>query len=379
MPQAVHIVPTSIVANAVTTVSDANSFLTAIANGGDIKLSSNITLNQQVTISKACNIDFDGKTITFGGDRKTKYNLTVAAPTTLKNGTLTSSSTDDPRHSVLVVNSDVTVDHMTISQPGNAGGHWMVDITNSNVTFKMTDSTIAYLGSGSGVRSTSGIHIDDTKTGVTLEFYGDNSINSSRISWITNCNVYLYSGTLEICNAELYDYTNKSKIHFSGGSIKNTGGKAPFDSLNADQVVVDDGYSIFSDEACTVPLSAADAVSAAAIYTKRTAKSADVDFSGLGDATITLTGRDNENIPLSDGKGTIIEGGKVTSSVPLVFTGAEVTESVDNNTYTYTIDSIPGNTVTVKEAYIQEGTLYSGRHILGLESRRHTGDFWHNG
>ena len=96
-------------------------------------------------------------------------------------------------------------------------------------------------------------------------------------------------------------------------------------------------------------------------------KTAEVDFSGLGDATITLTGRNSEDIPLSNGKGTIIEGGKVTSSVPLKFTGAEVTETVNNNNYIYTIDSITGDTVTVKEGYIKEDTWWGLKKSGTLE------------
>ena len=82
-------IPTSIVANAATTVSNANQFLSAVANGGEIVLGADISLNQSVTISKACTIDFNGKKITFGGARNDKYHLEVNAPTTLKNGTLT--------------------------------------------------------------------------------------------------------------------------------------------------------------------------------------------------------------------------------------------------------------------------------------------------
>lgn len=91
-------IPTSIVANAAITVSkNADQFLSAVANGGEIVLGADISLNQSVTISKACTIDFNGKTITFGGGRNDQYHLNVNAQVTLKNGTLTSSCTNDPR------------------------------------------------------------------------------------------------------------------------------------------------------------------------------------------------------------------------------------------------------------------------------------------
>ena len=42
-------------------VADEQSFLAAVANGGEIVLGADISLNQSVTISKACTIDFNGK------------------------------------------------------------------------------------------------------------------------------------------------------------------------------------------------------------------------------------------------------------------------------------------------------------------------------
>ncbi len=314
-------IPTSIVANAATTVSNADQFLSAVANGGEIVLGADISLNQSVTISKACTIDFNGKKITFSGDN---VNLTVQAPTTLKNGTLTSSYTNDPRFHLLVACADTVAENMTISQPENKGASWIVEVTSPK--FTMIDSTITYIATYNR-EGTRGINV--TKGGVLL-FYGNNKINATEVSFIGDS--YFYSGTLET-NLQLSAYKAK-KVYFCGGAVKSTAGRV-FDSLSADKVILqNDGndYAIYSDKNCTVPMTAANAVSASAIYSKLNTKTAEVDFSGLGDATITLTGRNNENIPLSsNGKGTIIEGGKVTSSVPLKFTGAEVTETVNNN------------------------------------------------
>ena len=364
-------IPTSIVANAATTVSNANQFLSAVANGGEIVLGADISLNQSVTISKACTIDFNGKKITFGGARNDKYHLEVNAPTTLKNGTLTSSCTNDPRFFVLNVSSNTVVENMTISQPGNGGGHGIVYIGGSNVRFTMKDSTITYVQNGK--YTARGIQAENN---ATLLFYGENFINTTNSSsgwydWniIENCDCYFYPGTLEV-NYHFAAYSSSSKVYFCGGAVKNTrSGDTVFSGLSADKVILQndgDDYAIYSDEDCTVPMTAANAVSASAIYSKLNVK-AEVDFSGLGDATITLTGRNSENIPLSNGKGTIIVGGKVTSSVPLKFTGAEVTETVNNNNYIYTIDSITGNTVTVKEGYIKEDTWWGLKKSGTLE------------
>ena len=365
-------IPTSIVANAATTVSNANQFLSAVANGGEIVLGADISLNQSVTISKACTIDFNGKKITFGGARNDKYHLEVNAPTTLKNGTLTSSCTNDPRFFVLNVSSNTVVENMTISQPGNGGGHGIVYIGGSNVRFTMKDSTITYVQNGK--YTARGIQAENN---ATLLFYGENFINTTNSSsgwydWniIENCDCYFYPGTLEV-NYHFAAYSSSSKVYFCGGAVKNTrSGDTVFSELSADKVILQndgDDYAIYSDENCTVPMTAANAVSASAIYSKLNVNTAEVDFSGLGDATITLTGRNSENIPLSNGKGTIIVGGKVTSSVPLKFTGAEVTETVNNNNYIYTIDSITGNTVTVKEGYIKEDTWWGLKKSGTLE------------
>ncbi len=360
-------IPTSIVANAAITVSkNADQFLSAVANGGEIVLGADISLNQSVTISKACTIDFNGKTITFSGNN---VNLTVQAPTTLKNGTLTSSCTNDPRFYLLNVNSNVVVENMTISQPGNGGGHGIV-YAGSSKKLTMKDSTITYVQNGK--YTARGIQAE----GATLLFYGENFINTVNNSsgwydWniMKDCNCYFYSGTLSV-NYLAYVYNTSTKVYFCGGAAKNISGGRIFDGLkSADYVILsngDDDYAIYSDENCTVPMTAANAVSASAIYSKLNVK-AEVDFSGLGDATITLTGRNSENIPLSNGKGTIIVGGKVTSSVPLKFTGAEVTETVNNNNYIYTIDSITGNTVTVKEGYIKEDTWWGLKKSGTLE------------
>ena len=341
-----------------TVVSNAKELLTALAAGGEIKLANDISINQTVTISKACTIDFNGKKITFGGGRKDEYHLEVNAPTTLKNGTLTSSCTNDPRFAVLKVNSDTVAENMTISQPENEGAYWMVEVTSPK--FTMIDSTITIATYSGG--DTRGINV---RNGGVLLFYGNNKINATDASFIGDS--YFYSGTLET-NQRLNAYEAK-KVCFCGGAVKSTAGRVFNDLKSADYVILrndGDDYAIYSDENCTVPMTAANAVSASAIYSKLNVK-AEVDFSGLGDATITLTGRNSENIPLSNGKGTIIVGGKVTSSVPLKFTGAEVTETVNNNNYIYTIDSITGNTVTVKEGYIKEDTWWGLKKSGTLE------------
>jgi hypothetical protein len=193
VPQTVvPFVSTGIVANAVaTTVSDDSSFLTAIANGGEIVLGADITVNQAVTINKECTIDFNGKTLTFSGNN---VNLTVNAATTLKNGTITSNYTNDPRFPVLSVSSDTAVENMTISQPGNRGGSWIVYVSASKLT--MTDSTITYLSNGG--TSARGIEAENN---ATLLFYGNNTINTvcgNNYDWniIENCDCYFYPAPL---------------------------------------------------------------------------------------------------------------------------------------------------------------------------------------
>ena len=266
-------IPTSIVANAATTVSNANQFLSAVANGGEIVLGADISLNQSVTISKACTIDFNGKKITFGGARNDKYHLEVNAPTTLKNGTLTSSCTNDPRFFVLNVSSNTVVENMTISQPGNGGGHGIVYIGGSNVRFTMKDSTITYVQNGK--YTARGIQAENN---ATLLFYGENFINTTNSSsgwydWniIENCDCYFYPGTLEV-NYHFAAYDSSSKVYFCGGAVKNTrSGDKVFSALSADKVILQndgDDYAIYSDENCTVSMTADQAVSASAIYSK---------------------------------------------------------------------------------------------------------------
>ena len=243
---------------AAATVSDANSFLKEIAKGGEIQLTADISLNQKVTINEACIIDFNGKTITFGGGRKDKFNLTVNAPTTLKNGTLTSSCTNDPRHSLLLVHADTTVENMTISQPGNEGGSWIVEVKKS-AKFTMIDSTITYLGEGRGVRETRGINVEK---GILL-FYGNNTINGTDRSFIRDS--YFHSGTLRTDQRLI---TFSAKVYFCGGAVENFGGGKVFSSFTKDNVNVPEDYAIYSDKECTTPMTAEDVVEAAAVYSK---------------------------------------------------------------------------------------------------------------
>ena len=256
-----------------TVVSNAKELLTALAAGGEIKLANDISINQTVTISKACTIDFNGKKITFGGARNDKYHLEVNAPTTLKNGTLTSSCTNDPRFFVLNVSSNTVVENMTISQPGNGGGHGIVYIGGSNVRFTMKDSTITYVQNGK--YTARGIQAENN---ATLLFYGENFINTTNSSsgwydWniIENCDCYFYPGTLEV-NYHFAAYSSSSKVYFCGGAVKNTrSGDTVFSGLSADKVILQndgDDYEIYSDEDCTVSMTADQAVSASAIYSK---------------------------------------------------------------------------------------------------------------
>ena len=163
---------------------------------------------------------------------------------------------------------------MTISQPENEGAYWIVEVTSPK--FTMIDSTITYIATYNR-EGTRGINV--TKGGVLL-FYGNNKINATEVSFIGDS--YFYSGTLET-NLQLSAYKAK-KVYFCGGAVKSTAGRV-FDSLSADKVILqNDGndYAIYSDKNCTVPMTAAEAVSASAIYSKLNVK-AEVDFSGLGD------------------------------------------------------------------------------------------------
>ena len=277
MSPVADIVGTNITANAATTVSDTQSFLTAVANGGEIVLGADITVNQSVTISKECAIDFNDKKITFGGARNDQYHLEVNAPTTLKNGTLTSSCTNDPRFYVLNVNSNVVVENMTISQPGNGGGHGIVYIGGNNARFTMKDSTITYVQNGK--YTSRGIQAENN---ATLLFYGDNFINTTNSSsgwydWniIQNCNCYFYFGTLEV-NYHFAAYNSSTKVYFCGGAVKNTrSGDGVFSGLSADKIILqngDDDYALYSDEAYTTQITTAQATGASAIYSKIAAR-----------------------------------------------------------------------------------------------------------
>ena len=288
-------VGTNITANAATDVSNASAFLTAVENGGEIKLADDISINQNVTISKECTIDFNGKKITFGGARNDKYHLEVNAPTTLKNGTLTSSCTNDPRFAVLNVNSDAVVERMTISQPANNGAHEIVYVGSSKLT--MIDSTITYVQNG-----TASARAIDAR-GATLLFYGDNFMNtvsSGSYDWniMQNCNCYFYSGTLEV-NYHFALYSSSTKVYFCGGAVKNTrSGDGVFSGLkSADYVILnngDDNYAIYSDEAYTNPITATQVLSATAIYSKKVNK-------------YTVTWLDNDGTT-SLGTSTVTEG-----------------------------------------------------------------------
>ena len=88
VPQAVHIVPTSIVANAVeeTSVSSYDELIAAINNGGNIKLTADISTNNAIYINQPCTIDFNTHKLTITNNNG---GLNVNAAATLKNGSLT--------------------------------------------------------------------------------------------------------------------------------------------------------------------------------------------------------------------------------------------------------------------------------------------------
>ena len=258
-------------------VSTAKELVAALAAGGEIQLANDISIDQNVTISKECTIDFNGKKITFGGTRDSEYHLEVNATTTLKNGTLTSSCTDDPRFYILEVSSDTVAENMTISQPGNGGGHGIVYVGGSNARFTMKDSTITYVQNGK--YSARGIQAE---INATLLFYGENFINTSNSSsgwydWniIKDCNCYFYSGTLEI-NYHFAVYNSSTKVYFCGGAVKNTrSGDGVFSGLSADKIILqngDDDYALYSDEAYTTQITTAQATGASAIYSKIAAR-----------------------------------------------------------------------------------------------------------
>ena len=210
--------------------------------------------------------------------------MTVQAPTTLKNGTLTSSYTNDPRFHLLVACADTVAENMTISQPENKGASWIVEVTSPK--FTMIDSTITIATYSGG--DTRGINV--TNQGVLL-FYGNNKINATDVSFIGDS--YFYSGTLET-NQRLNAYEAK-KVCFCGGAVKNTAGGV-FSSLSADKVILQndgDDYAIYSDENCTVPMTAAGAASASAIYSKLV-------------AAYTVTWQNDDGTPLS--ASTVTEG-----------------------------------------------------------------------
>ena len=341
-------VGTNITANAATDVSNASAFLTAVENGGEIKLADDISINQNVTISKECTIDFNGKKITFGGARNDKYHLEVNAPTTLKNGTLTSSCTNDPRFYVLNVNSDAVVENMTISQPANRGAHEIVYVGLSK-KLTMIDSTITYVQNG-----TASARAIDAR-GATLLFYGDNFMNtvsSGSYDWniMQNCNCYFYSGTLEV-NYHFALYSSSTKVYFCGGAVKNTrSGDGVFSGLkSADYVILnngDDNYAIYSDEAYTNPITATQVLSATAIYSKKVNK-------------YTVTWLDNDGTT-SLGTSTVTEGNSPIYNGETTKAGENgikyVLSGWNDGTTTYAPDALPA--VTGNVTYTAVYTAY---------------------
>ena len=354
VPQAVHIVPTSIVANAVeeTSVSSYDDLIAAINNGGNIKLTADISTNNAITISQPCTIDFNNYTLTITNNNG---GLNVNAAATLKNGSLALERTSEYyRGNRLYVNSDATIDNMVITSSADGGAKLIDASGNQSAAISIKDTTIR--GTGDGFR---GIGLTNKKAtflgNVVIEKASASSDISSSI--VRNSNLY-FVGNLTTCS---YFYGEGSNVHFCGGSVVGIDVEKVISNFSSSNIKTENDnhdYKLYADKACTTELTAASATNIKAIYSKLNPRTREVDFSGLGDATITLKGRENEDILLTNGIGTIIEGGKVTSSIPLKFTGAEVTGSVNNNTYTYTIDSIPGDTVTVKEGYTQEGTYW---------------------
>ncbi|MBQ7521727.1 MAG: hypothetical protein IJU14_02480, partial [Clostridia bacterium] len=246
-------------------VDSGESLLQAIQNGGNIKLKSDITSANNININKECTIDFNGHTLTMATDKQ----FTINAASTLKNGTVVPHANIEAAQysaSSIYVLADTIFDNMQITS-NTSYGHGVLKCGNgSHVVIK--DTTLTTTGKdGRGISTY--INNDESNSAESVSFYGNVNIETATTMNGNNCtntNVYIYGNV----NSTVISYCNNSKLYFFGGSIKNTNNQNVISSgyTTVDIVLENDGkeYALFSDEACTVPLTIEDVASAKAIY-----------------------------------------------------------------------------------------------------------------
>ena len=264
VPQAVHIVPTSIVANAVeeTSVSSYDDLVAAINNGGNIKLTADISTNNAIYINQPCTIDFNTHKLTITNNNG---GLNVNAAATLKNGSLVLERTSvNYRDNRLYLNSDATIDNMVITSSADAGAKLIDASGDQSAEIFIKDTTIR--GTSRGFRA---VGITNKKVTFLGNVVVENASTSSSAdaSFIRNSDLY-FVGNLTTCS---YFSGQGSNVHFCGGSVVGVNVDNVFTRFSSSEIKLENDnhdYKLYTDEACTIELTAENATSAKAIYSK---------------------------------------------------------------------------------------------------------------
>ena len=321
-------------------VSNFEELNTALSVGGYIILTQDIVspASNDLNINNECTIDFNGHQLTMAQNKR----FTVNAPCTLKNGTLASSSNGyDASANVL---ADTTFDNMQVTSTCGGGYPTLRFANNCNVVIK--DTTITATGNdGRGILT----YVDSTNHAESVSFYGDVNIDSQNVNFAENVKMYLYGNVTT--NQAIKNYSNNTTVYFCGGSVKNTAGTSALGpSLPSNKIYLENdgkGYGLYSDEACTVPMTKENVPSALAVYSKELVSLDTFTVSDIDDVAYTGSAI-TPAVTVTDGNTTLTQGTDYD---------VEYADNTDMGTATVTVTGKGGYTGTLEKNFNIFATL----------------------
>ena len=192
-----------------------DNFIAAAQQGGEIKLTQNITLPATLTITKKLTIDLAGHTISYDKDIYADENgnsvkeavIINNGVLTITNGTISSLGTNGG--SAIMNKGTLTVENATLNGAPNADGKWPSYAVNNTGKMTATNTTIT---SYHGAVASYGEGAVVTLNNSTIDMAG--------IPGFTNHGIYTYDGGKVVVNGGTYA-NNAADQNDTGASVIN--------------------------------------------------------------------------------------------------------------------------------------------------------------
>lgn len=203
---------------AATDVATYDELKTAVSNGGEIKLGADVTVTEDLNLSKNATLDLNGKTITVNG--ATIYvlaDVTIKDTSSATSGIIKNTAGTSSSLNLIVVGNSSTTGKLTVDS-GNIetnGGNSAIYVTKGNTT----------LNGGTIKLNTGGKTAIDVKNDNIMTMNGGSIINKNGfgIRGFANTKIIVNGGSIEVVAFAIYGNgitgNGNNKFEINGGTF----------------------------------------------------------------------------------------------------------------------------------------------------------------